>query len=407
MKRGLVVLDPAEVPVDEWRQRVADLQRRLAEERVDLALVYGDVFASDDIAYLTNLCIYWNEGVLAVPATGEPVFLTKLSPRVHPWMRRVSTVTRIASGKQFGALAAKAAAELPGGGEPGTLGLIDAPLWPASVVAELRAALPGWQVRELPSWVREQRAVPSAAERALLAEAGRVVGRAVDAAVEDAAPAGTEGSSAPAAAAEGPGGRDRVATVERLVRGAGFLDVQVHTAHGLDGVECVQVTGQYRTLWVHAARLAGAAGSGWAAALGEAHEAALAAAREGACDADLEAAARPALDRLPEGSNAQVGWVDQTDLASGGEYRVRPAGTPLRAGSAVAVTVDALLPGGGYAALADTVFVTAQGARPLTRGCGTGALGDDGSHQHEQHDENDRHEQSTNRAAAPGGRSTQ
>ncbi|GHH87965.1 hypothetical protein GCM10018793_65810 [Streptomyces sulfonofaciens] len=374
MKRGLVVLDPAEVPVEEWGERVGGLQRRLAAEGVDLALVYGDVFSSDDIAYLTNLCIYWNEGVLAVPAEGEPVFLTKLSPRVHPWMRRVSTVSRIESGRQFGALAAK----LAEGREAGTVGLVDAPLWPAPVVAELRAALPGWRFAELPGLVREQRAVPSAAELVLLEEAARVVGGAADEAV-----------------AGGLGGHERVATVERLVRGAGFLDVQVNTADAADGAQCVQVTGQYRTLWVHAARLAGGAGADWAAALQDALDRAVAAALPGATGADLGAAARPALERLPQGTDARARWTDQTDLASAGEYRPATDGTPLTAGSVVAVTVDALLPGGGYAALADTVLITPDGARRLTA---AGAAANGGIEEHTT---------STNGAGRPGGRSAQ
>jgi len=98
MKRGLVLFDPAEIPADEWRGRVAAVQRQLAASGTDVALIYGDVSRSDDIAYLTNLCVYWNEGILAVPAHGDPVFLTKLSPRVHPWMRLISTVTEIRSG---------------------------------------------------------------------------------------------------------------------------------------------------------------------------------------------------------------------------------------------------------------------------------------------------------------------
>lgn len=83
MKRGLVVLDHDELPEEEWRRRIDRTRAVLREQGVDLALVYGDVFRSDDIAYLTNLCIYWNEGMLAVPADGEPALLTKLSPRVQ------------------------------------------------------------------------------------------------------------------------------------------------------------------------------------------------------------------------------------------------------------------------------------------------------------------------------------
>ena len=106
MKRGLVLLDPAEIPADEWRGRVAAVQRELAAAGTDVALIYADVSRSTTSRYLTNLCVYWNEGILAVPAHGDPVFLTKLSPRVHPWMRLISTVTEIRSGRSFAELVA-------------------------------------------------------------------------------------------------------------------------------------------------------------------------------------------------------------------------------------------------------------------------------------------------------------
>jgi Xaa-Pro aminopeptidase len=345
MKRGLVVLDPAEVPESEWRARVGALQQTLTAGGMDIALVYGDVYASDDIAYLTNLCIYWNEGLLAVPAAADPVFLTKLSPRVQPWMKRISTVSRIESGKSFGALAAKLLGELPAG----TVGLVDAALWPASVVEEVRAALPGWQVRELGGLVRERRVVASEHELALLRQGAEVVAAAADEAVRGELPT-----------------FERVSVVERLVRGAGFLDVQVNTAATSDGVECVQVTGQFRTGWLHASRLTSAPGgaAGWTAVLREALEAAVAAATAGADSDALSAAALPALSRLPEGADAAVSWVNQADLSSGGEYRSRAE--HLKEGSVVAVTVDLLFADGGYAALADTVLITSGPPVTLT-----------------------------------------
>ena len=299
MKRGLVVLDPAEMPAAEWQERVTALQGSLAAEQVDVALIYGDVYASDDIAYLTNLCIYWNEGMLAVPATGDPVFLTKLSPRVHPWMKRISTVSRIESGKNFGALAAK----LLGAQPAGTVGLVDAALWPASVVEEVRAALPGWQVRELGGLVRERRAVASEHELALLRTGGEVVGRAADEAVRD-----------------GLSGFDRVSVVERVVRGAGFLDVQVNRSSTSDGVDSVRVTGQFRTGWLHATRLTGSAA--WTLALDDALAAAVSAAKAGASrggsrGSRLTRARRAARGRQRPGELGESGRTSRPAASTG------------------------------------------------------------------------------------------
>ncbi|MFB9839042.1 aminopeptidase P family N-terminal domain-containing protein, partial [Actinoallomurus acaciae] len=182
MKRGLVVLDPDEVPESEWDERLAAVRADLAKDGIDVALVYGDTYSSDDIAYLTNLCIYWNEGMMAIRPQGPPVLLTKLSPRVFPWMRLTSKAEDIRSGRKFGPLVSGLLDE----SEPGTVGLVGAARWPAAVIDEVTAALPGWVVRPLGPVIRDRRAVPSDAEETLL----RTASSALDAAVRKAARAG-------------------------------------------------------------------------------------------------------------------------------------------------------------------------------------------------------------------------
>lgn len=255
MKRGLVVLDPAETPPDELAGRVTALQARLRAEGLDAALIYGDVSRSDDIAYLTNLCLYWNEAVLVVGAEGEPTLATKLSKRVHPWMRKTTTLRDIRSGRDLAALAAAAlvereaagtpqpggAADVAGGAAgaaaPLRVGLVEADWWPATLVAELGAALAGAELVELGGTVREARAVLSDGEAALLRRAEEILGAAVaDAAAAPADP------------------RARVAQIERAVRGAGFADLEVRC----DDPASIDAFGQYRNLWVRVTREAGA-----------------------------------------------------------------------------------------------------------------------------------------------------
>jgi len=345
MKRGLVQLDPAEIPEREWRDRVGSLQRDLVSSGVDVALIYGDVSRSDDIAYLTNLCVYWNEGILAVPASGTPVFLTKLSARVHPWMRLVSTVTEIRSGRGFGELAGK----FLGDGAVGTVGLIDAGLWPAAVAGEIRDALPGWQVRPLDGLVRARRQSPSSSELALLRRG-----------------AGPLDEAAARAAAGGLTPAERVALAERELRGQGFLDVLASVTTTADDVATVQLTGQYRYLWLHVSRVADAGQQAWPGELRTAIAAAAAAATPGATAADLEVIIRPVLGSLPAGASVQVRWVHLADLATNGEYASYPADLPLTSGSAVVISVEVRFAGGRYATAAETVLVTDAGPVSLT-----------------------------------------
>jgi Xaa-Pro aminopeptidase len=345
MKRGLVLFDPAEIPADEWRGRVAAVQRELAAHGIDVALIYGDVSRSDDIAYLTNLCVYWNEGILAVPAHGDPVFLTKLSPRVHPWMRLISTVTEIRSGPS---LAELVAAFL--GPRGGTVGLIEAELWPAAVAAQIRQQLGDWDVRPLTGLVRALRQAPSPTEVALL---GRAAASLADTAADAAAPGLTDG--------------ERVAVAERRLRGDGFLDVLVDPARTGDGVTSVRITAQYRYLWLQASRVAATPGAvAWPDRLREAIAAAVAAAVPGATAADLDQAARPALDRLPAGATSHLRWVSHADLATNGEYADYPSDLPIPAGSAVVVDIDVRFADGTHAAVAETVLEAADGPVCLT-----------------------------------------
>jgi Xaa-Pro aminopeptidase len=348
MKRGLVVLDDAEISAAERGRRVRELQERLSAQGVDIGLVYGDVYRSDDIGYLTNLCIYWNEGVLAVPAEGEPVFLTKLSPRVHGWMRRTSTVSELRSGRGFGTLAQ----ELRTDGESGVIGLVDARRWPAAVVDDIAGALPGWELRLLGDLVRDQRLIPSRGELALLRTAGRVIGRA----------AGRAGGPGLTAAA-------RVALVERELRGAGFADVLVASETTGDGVVSVEITGQYRQGWLRAARLVDAGGgTPWTATLRAALAAAIDAAVAGAPVSAIPAAAAPVLANAkpPPGTGFDVTWINQADLSTNGEYERHAAPARLPEGTVGVVSVEALFPGGGRAVLADTVLVDVAATRRLT-----------------------------------------
>jgi hypothetical protein len=339
MKRGLVVLDPAEIPETEWRDRISALQRQLSEQGIDIALIYGDVFRSDDIAYLTNLCIYWNEGVLAVPADGEPVFLTKLSPRVHSWMRRTSTVRDIHSGRSFGALASELVADRP----QGTLGLVEAALWPAAVVDEITAACQGWQVTKLDGLVRRLRSQPSEHELALLRQGAAAMNHAVDAAMSN-----------------GLHTQERIAASERILRAAGFTDVVARATESW-----LEITGQFRNHWLRASRAVGGH-PGFDVAL----RAAVDAAADGVPVAALADAARA---HLPGDAEWTVRVIDEVDLVTNGEYASHPADRTLTAGTAVVISLDVTLPDGNQFAVADTVVVGPSSAQLLT-GLEVGAL---------------------------------
>ncbi len=341
MKRGLVVRDAEEIADSEWAARVAALQSELAAAGVDVGLIYNDVSRGDDIGYLTNLCIYWNEGVLAVPASGDPVLLTKLSKRVHTWMRHTSTLTDLRSGKAFGGLVSTYVGDRPGG----VIGIVDADLWPASLIDEIAAAVPGWRVVRLGPLVRDRRALPSPAEITLLGQGAAVVRNALQ-----------------EATADGLTLRERVAAIDRVARHGGFADVLVRGDEAGAHLT-VELAGEYRHNWLLAARSFG--DEPWLPALAVVQRALLAALRPGTDWADVEAAAAQALAAVPDGLVTSLRWISQADFATGGELRPTDTAGPAD-GEVVAIVIEVIDPAGVRSVLTDTVHVTGSGVVPLT-----------------------------------------
>jgi Xaa-Pro aminopeptidase len=347
VKRGLVVRDRSEIADVEWDGRIDAVQSVMADQGLDFVLVYGDVFRSDDIGFLTNLCIYWNEGVVAVPAQGSPLCLTKLSQRVHSWMRQTSTMTDLRSGKTFGDLVTGLVADR----SVGTLGLVDADLWPASIVDEIRQAIPGWDLRMLGSLVRDQRAVPSPAEIDLLRTGAAILSDAVD-----------------TASATGLSTTERIASLEREIRGGGFTDVAIQTDLTEDGLLSLQVSGEYRHGWPHASRLVATDGQKpLLGVLRAALAAAIRSVRPGVAWDRLTAAADSELVGLPDDAVWELRCVNQADMSTNGE--LLPAEHHRRTpglGEVVVLSLEVLHSRNARSVVAETILITADGAELLT-----------------------------------------
>ncbi len=341
MKRGLVVFDHDEVSETEWDGRARRVQAEIRDAGVDLALVYNDVSRGDDIGYLTNLVIYWNEGVLAIPATGDLTLLTKLSMRVFPWMKRNSTLDDIRSGRAIGGLVA----DYVDGREPGRIGLIDADLWPAAIVDEIALATPGWEIVTLGSVVRDHRSIPSPAELTLLRDGAAVLR---DALMNATIP--------------GLDARERVAALERTARGGGFVDILFRNAEDGDHLT-VEAAGEYRHGWLLVGRTFGP--EQWLDALVRARDAALAVLRAGASWSEVEVAALAALDGVPADAVTGIRWISQADFATGGELRPVPTHGPAN-GEVAAIVIEVVDAAGVRSVLTDTVLVIGTGVEPLT-----------------------------------------
>ncbi len=348
MKRGLVVLDPSEVALEEYAARVRRFQQVLQAAGCGLWLVYGDVSRFGDIGYLTNLCLYWNEGVLAVPTEGDPVFLTKLSPRVHLWMRATSTVSDLRSGQDLAALVEAVAAEHSGG----EVGLVEEAWWPAPLVEAIRAGIGDRRVRDLGPAIRHLRRHPSEAERALLRHSAELAAAAVEA----------------AAFASG-GSAERTAAAERTVRGAGARDARIWCDPIPGGGFTVEAFVEWRGYWAHAARtvLPEGARPGAGALFAQAYREAEKTLRPGTRPGEIQEVVGAFLADQSREVRWSVDLVEHVDLETFGEHRTPELREmPLFPGAVVSLALRVQGPGGFRWVAADTYEVRAGGAGRLT-----------------------------------------
>lgn len=347
MKRGLVVLDPQEIPAEELAGRVKKLQSKLQQQGIAAALIYGDVYRSGDITYLTNNCIYWNEGVLMVPASGEPALLTKLSSRVHTWMRAISNLKDLQSGPDIAGMVKK----FLGDATPGTVGLAEMDWWPAGVVDDLRAKLTGWQLQDLGQIVQLEREQPSASELKLLQGSSEISAKAVAVGLDHSL-----------------SNFDRAGKAELAARMAGVEDVLVLCHPAGPEADTTEVLAEFRGYWTVAARIVVKKNlPAWAPMVGEGYKAAAQALKSGVTIGQLrETAAKQITD-------STLVWrldvIHHTDLETRGDYRLPGEETnSIQTGSVVGLRLEVTFADGTQGVIADTFAIADNAATCLTKG---------------------------------------
>ena len=345
MKRGLVVLDEDETSLRELKERVSTLQGSLAEKGLAAALVYGDVYHSGDITYLSNICLYWNEAILAVPARGEPALLTKLSRRVQPWMKRTSSLEDLRSGPHLAAAVNEFVGEL----DEGRIGFVEETWWPAPLLADVREALGGRGSIDLGGIVRQRRETPSDSELQLLRTASELTARSVG--------VGLDTRMTP---------NERAGRAELTARQGGVEDVAVYSRAVAPDADTLEVVAEYRGYWTAAARVLTRATIPWAQAMDAAYREAASFLRDGITADALSSGVARHL------SGSSLPWclelMHHVDVETGGGYRLPvQRHEPVRTGAVVSMRLAMELPSGQSAVGADTYAIGTDRAERLTR----------------------------------------
>src|SRR5215470_11015718 len=135
MRRGLMGWTEADLPLAVLKQRLSRVQDCLKGQGLGGLVLYTNLARPAAVSFLTGFTPYWSEGLLLVPAAGDPVFATALSKRVSEWIRSVMPIGSIENTPQPAAAIGRrlTAADVR------RVGVLELDLFPAAQAAALTA----------------------------------------------------------------------------------------------------------------------------------------------------------------------------------------------------------------------------------------------------------------------------
>jgi hypothetical protein len=250
MRRGLVSWSREELPQAALEARVARLQQAMRVEQLDAVLVYGSFAQPAAMQWLSNFLPYWGDAMLAVFPEGQPILLTALTRRVHPWIHAVSHTGAVMTAPRLGAnVQALLDERVPAGRRIGVIALDTLP-WP--VAKQLIDAGRGESLIDASELYASVRQPADQAELDLAARASAIAHGALR-----AIPSGAHSTSGVTAAIEAAA---RLAGAEEVLQRVA-PDLAVHpTPRRIEGHEllgahyAVDLSLAYKGVWVRAAR---------------------------------------------------------------------------------------------------------------------------------------------------------
>jgi len=144
--------DPAEVPEDVMRDRIALLAAACCDLDVDALLYYTSFPRPAQVSALTHFVPFWSQALLVVTKSGSSMLAMATTGRTVQWIKRVSLVDEVIVGTEIGASAgqwlyAQTQARRVAIASPDDL--------PQSAYEGLCRALPGAAFVETGSWWQE------------------------------------------------------------------------------------------------------------------------------------------------------------------------------------------------------------------------------------------------------------
>src|SRR5215469_8982600 len=163
MRRGLMGWNETDLPLPVLRQRLSRLQAALKGAGLGGLIVYTNIARPAAATFLTGFTPYWSEGLLLIPASGDPVFATALSKRVSEWIRSVMPVGSIENTPQPAASIGRKLAEA----KVNKVGVLELDLFPAAQAQALKGSDGSIALEDASALFRSVRLHVDAAELAM------------------------------------------------------------------------------------------------------------------------------------------------------------------------------------------------------------------------------------------------
>ncbi len=182
MRRGLMAWDRDEIPPGAMEARLERLRVEMKRDGLDAFVAYTNIARGAAVCWMTGFTPYWNEGLVLVGATGNPLFATALSKRVADWISSVMPLGDVETTPKpsglIGSLIAKSGAK--------RIGILELDDFPAGHAQAILQSVEGLQLVDATATFARARDAMDDVELRLLATANRLAGASCAAAKVDA-----------------------------------------------------------------------------------------------------------------------------------------------------------------------------------------------------------------------------
>jgi len=168
MRRGLIVWNPEEITQEALDTRLERLRAAMSRDGLDAIILYTNFVRPAAVAYMSSFSPYWADGLLFIPASGQPIFSTSMSTRMNGWIRTVNPVGDVVNTRRPGVHVGEWLKDHPA---VRTVGVVEMDGLPSGIYNDLAATAPHASLIDATALFADFRGHVDATEQVLLSRA--------------------------------------------------------------------------------------------------------------------------------------------------------------------------------------------------------------------------------------------